>query len=81
MTDLHPRGEAEEHVVVVHSRPAGEARSFRIDPGTIGDAPSLPEVKDEDSLVAWMQERDYRLTMVGGGGGTADARRLYFRPR
>lgn len=72
-------------VVAVSSRRVDEERrSFSYDREPDGDGPALPElegIEQEDELVEAFRERGYRLTMVGGGAGSGDVRRFYFRAR
>lgn len=72
-----------DEVVTVASRQAGDdRRSFEYQgdlPDDAGELPELSEYEHENDLVAAMKERGYRLTMVGGGAGTGELRRFYFR--
>jgi hypothetical protein len=73
-----------EDVVAVVSRQAGDdVRSFELQgeaPEGV-DLPDFAEIIHENDLVAAMKELGYRLTMVGGGAGTGELRRFYFRRR
>jgi hypothetical protein len=82
MTDFPPDREG---VVAIASRQAGDdRRSFDFDGEPPDDAGELPDLSDfvhENDLVDAMKERGYRLTMVGGGAGSDELRRFYFRKR
>jgi len=58
------------------------SRGFAIEGGESG--PELDEavrsVRHESELVEALRERGWRLTMVGGGAASEEARRFYFRP-
>lgn len=72
-----------EDVVTVTSRQVGDdRRSFELQGDPPDDGDELPELADyehESEMVAAMKEEGYRLTMVGGGAGTGELRRFYFR--
>lgn len=72
-----------DRVVTITSRQIGDdRRSFELQgelPEDAGDLPALSDYEHESELVAAMKERGYRLTMVGGGAGTGELRRFYFR--
>lgn len=72
-----------EDVVTVTSRMAGDdRRNFEVLGEPPDDARGLPELSDlrhENEMVAAMKDGGYRLTMVGGGAGSDEVRRFYFR--
>lgn len=72
-----------DEVLAVASRQAGDdRRSFEYQgelPDDVDDLPDLSELVHENDLVAAMKDRGYRLTMVGGGAGSGELRRFYFR--
>lgn len=74
-----------EDVVAVASHQAGDdRRNFEFDGEPPDEADELPDLSDfshENDLVAAMKERGYLLTMVGGGAGSDELRRFYFRKR
>lgn len=72
-----------EDVVTVTSRMAGDdRRSFEYrgePPDGDGELPELSDLRHENEMVAAMKDEGYRLTMVGGGAGSDEVRRFYFR--
>ena len=70
-------------VVAIASRQAdGDRRSFAFDgdpPADAGALPDLSRIEHENRLVEAMREHGFRLTMVGGGAGSHELRRFYFR--
>lgn len=72
-----------DDVVSVASRQVdADHRTFELEgdlPESGDGLPDLAEIEHEADLVAEMKERGYRLTMVGGGAGTDELRRFYFR--
>lgn len=74
-----------EDVVTIVSRQIGDdRRGFEYGGGPPSGDHDLPDLSDyvhENDLVAAMKERGYRLTMVGGGAGSDELRRFYFRRR
>lgn len=72
-----------EDVIAVASRQVDvDHRSFELEgeaPEGADDLPDLSGIQHEADLVAEMKERGYHLTMVGGGAGTDELRRFYFR--
>lgn len=80
-----PPDPARAGVVAVASEPDGEdGRAFAYEGGPPDDAGDLPDLDDlahEEELVNAMMELGYRLTMVGGGAGSGERRRFYFRKK
>lgn len=72
-----------DDVLSVASRQVdADHRDFEVEgdvPGDRGDLPDLSEIEHEADMVSAMKERGFRLTMVGGGAGTDELRRFYFR--
>lgn len=81
MADFPP-AEADDVVSVASRQVDADHRSFELE-GSPSDEeaelPDLSEIQHEADLVAAMKQRGYRLTMVGGGAGTDELRRFYFR--
>lgn len=82
MPDFPPQ---DGDVVAIASRQAEkDRRSFSYDgepPGDVDELPDLSRIEHEDQLVEAMREHGFRLTMVGGGAGSRELRRFYFRRR
>lgn len=81
MPDFPP--EADDVISVASRQVDADRRTFELEgepPEAGGDLPELSGIQHEADLVAEMKERGYRLTMVGGGAGTDELRRFYFRP-
>lgn len=80
-----PPDPAQAGVVAVASEPDGEGgRIFAYEgdpPRETGGLPDLDGLTHEEDLVSAMKELGYRLTMVGGGAGSGERRRFYFRKR
>lgn len=82
MPDFPP--DADDVISVASRQADADHRSFELEGGLPdeqkgGDLPDFSGIQHEADLVAAMQERGYRLTMVGGGAGTEELRRFYFR--
>ncbi len=81
MPDFPP--EADDVISVASRQVDADRRTFELEgepPEDGDDLPELSGIQHEADLVAEMKERGYRLTMVGGGAGTDELRRFYFRP-
>ncbi len=82
MPDFPPQ---DGDVVAIASRQEeGDRRSFAFDgepPDDLAALPDLGSIEHENQLVEAMREQGYRLTMVGGGAGSQELRRFYFRKR
>lgn len=80
MPDFPPQ---DGDVVAIASRQEEEdRRSFAFDgepPEELASLPDLSSIEHENQLVEEMREQGYRLTMVGGGAGSQELRRFYFR--
>lgn len=79
MPDFPP--DADDVISVASRQVDADHRAFEIegDSPEGGDLPDLSGIEHEADLVDRMKERGYRLTMVGGGAGTDEVRRFYFR--
>ena len=80
MPDFPP--DADDVISVASRQADADHRSFELEgelPEEGDELPDLSAIQHEADLVAEMKERGYRLTMVGGGAGTEELRRFYFR--
>lgn len=80
MPDFPP--EADDVIAVASRQVDADRRSFELEgeaPEEAGELPDFSALRHESDLVEAMKERGYRLTMVGGGAGTDELRRFYFR--
>lgn len=80
MPDFPP--DADEVVTVTSRQVGDDRRRFELRgqrPDAAGELPDLSAFEHESDLVAAMKDAGYRLTMVGGGAGTGELRRFYFR--
>lgn len=80
MSDFPPQ--ADDVIAVASRQVDADRRTFELEEGAAGEADDLPrlsEIQHEADLVAKMKERGYHLTMVGGGAGSDEVRRFYFR--
>ncbi|HKK27432.1 MAG TPA: hypothetical protein VKB18_05085 [Gemmatimonadota bacterium] len=72
-----------DDVLTVGSRAREDgSRAFEIEGGDAdGELEGLVAgIRHESELVEALRERGWRLTMVGGGAASEEARRFYFRP-
>lgn len=80
MPDFPP--DADDVVSVASRQVDADHRSFELEgdlPEGEAELPDLAGIQHEADLVSAMKERGYRLTMVGGGAGSEELRRFYFR--
>lgn len=74
--------DADDVVSVASRQVDADHRTFEMEgdvPDGGSELPDLSEIEHEADLVSEMKARGYRLTMVGGGAGTDELRRFYFR--